>query len=65
MFFYWIFIIIGTILYSFSLSNKFYLLFFSKYYFMTKHKLIFRSIYFILGTFFVFFGLYLESLISF
>ena len=61
---YWIFIIIGTIFLSLSLSQKFYLLIFKNIDIMNNlfNKIVIKLILFILGFLLIFFGLFIESL---
>ncbi len=61
---YWIFIIIGTILLSLSLSQKFYLLIFKNINIMNNlfNRIFIKLILFILGFLLIFFGLFIESI---
>ena len=61
--FYWIVIVFGIIMLSFSISNPFYRIVFKKFVNLNLFiTILIRFLLFLLGTILVFLGLYIESM---
>ena len=61
--FYWIVIVFGIIMLSFSISNPFYRIVFKKFVKLNLFiTILIRFLLFLLGTILVFLGLYIESM---